>query len=292
MKEGPISNIHEIKPDTLFVKYEDWHPTGNDLWKRLEVPGDPRNGTYTSEEFDKKEQWNTDSTYLVSHRQRLEHWKETLGVTFAVEHYLNKNVLSSPFPRILEIGSWPMYNPIVERCHENTIIALLSQNKNTKVVGLDTVDPHPLYTPHFGESTYICGDFHDDKTKEKIKKTLGGNPNVIVGNMVFENDLYKFINAETIRKERDIMRKSTFLPIQVLTGYVPKLPDEDKYKIAENLSVAANSFLELNGILVICNGNSDTDKNIPEFVHKMPLLAVYLDETNKYAAVQIRGKLV
>lgn len=281
-------NIAEKDEHTVVVPYEDWHPPiGNALWERLEVPGQELNGSFNNPAaFDSNELWNADATYLVSHHEFLNYWNQKLSVAFAIEHYLHISRIGSPSPKVLEIGLWPMSNPIVSTEYGNTVMAILAQNNNVKVVGVDNIDlstvfPYQTYTPpNFGNGVFINGDFHDVQVKRRIIKTLGGNPDVIVGNMVFEKGLgrYTLLESQANRRSAPLLRGFTGL-----TTELPKM-----HEVAEELAIDANSFLGLHGVLVISNGGGS---EIPDFVHTMPLLAVYLDESGKRPYAQVRARV-
>ncbi len=203
----------EIRGHIPLIQYEKWHPrVDENFWQRLEVSGQPRNGTYKNPaEFDRKEFWNADASTHVSHHDRLLHWDSQLGSAFVVEHFLRENGLGLPNPKILEIGTWPMKNPIVATQFDNTSIALLSQNIDFRVVGVDKVNietafPYKSYTPpNFGDGKFINGDFHDAQIQEAILHELGGQPNLILGNMVFEKRLGNFDIRQNAQGEGPII---------------------------------------------------------------------------------------
>ena len=281
------SNIAELDRKTHLIAYDQWHPrAGASLWKRLEIPGDPRNGTYINPgAFDAREQWNAEVTRLVSHRERLESWDERLGVAFAVEHYLRRFRVGSPSPKILEIGSWPMKNPIVAPQFDNTVIALLGQNRRNTVVGVDSIDKesafaHASYTPpYFGDAKFIHGDFQQHATKSRILKLLGGNPHMIIGNMVFEKGLGRFMFSEGLKRIQSAV-------LSKFGGMGTNIPEY--HEVAEELAKDAEAFLGPHGVLVISNRGGG---QIPDYVHKMPLLAVYMDKSGKRPYAQVRGKI-
>jgi len=275
----------EITENTTFVPYEEWHPTiGPALWKRLEVPGQPRNGSYTNPAaFDLKELPDGQGySRVISHHERLKYWDEHLGMSFAAEHYLRVARLGSPNPKILEIGSWPHKNPIVGTQYDNTALAILSQNLHFKVAGVDNVDitrvfPYRSYTPpNFGNGAFINGDFFDTQIQDRIIQALGGKPHAIVGTIVFERRLGNFSHKYAAdRANRPLWTEA-------------KLNEADKPALAEKISEAANNFLRDDGVIILCNHG---EISVPQFIHNMPLLAVYIDQSGVKPYVQVRKKI-
>lgn len=276
-------NIAEKTDKTKVVSYEEWHPPeGNELWQRLEIPGQTRNGSYTDPvRFNEKAFWNADVSAHISHHDRLNHWNQQLSVAFVTEHYLQQSRLGAPSPRVLEVGTWPMRNPTVATQFDNTVIGVLSQNKHMKVVGVDKVDlatafPYQSYTPpNFGVAEFINGDFNSDETQQRIIASLGNKPDVIIGNMVFEQRLGNWDEKYSAVGQARIWAKTA--------TDIPTKPE-----MAEKLALTANDFLKSDGILIVCNRGYG---QIPEFIHKMPLLAVYMDQTGKLPFAQVRGKI-
>lgn len=274
----------EIRENTRLVPYDEWHPQeGPDLWTRLEVPSDVRNGSYVNEgAFNLKELPDGNgNSRQISHHERLSHWDRRLSSAFAVEHFLKFSRLGSPSPKILEIGTWPEKNPVIEAQHDNTLLGVLSANQSLKVVGVDNVDidhffPYKSYTPpFFGNGLFINGDFHDKKIQNKITKFLGGHPDLIVGNMVFENRL-----GNSYHKYPDRTRRAIWTPQRAF--------EEDKPEAADSISHSANDFLPSSGVIAVCNYGIG---KLPVFVRTMPLLAVYLGQDGDSPYVQIRQKV-
>lgn len=134
---------------------------------------------------------------LLSHHEILTFWREKLSVAFIVEHFLQNSRLGAPSPKILEIGAWPIKNIFVAAEYDNTAVALLAQNKNMKVAGVDNIDKLAVYgydrypNPYFGNGIFVNGDFNIASTQQSLVTALGGKPHVIIGNWVFETELGK-----------------------------------------------------------------------------------------------------
>lgn len=285
----PTDNKKERLEFPVRVLYEEWHPAENDeFWQRLETPSDPMKGSYKNPgRFEAKELYDTHGQRVVSHHERLLSRAQRYGAAFVVEHFIQERMGKLKNPKILEIGSWPMKNDIVSVQFDTTLIAILSQ-KFDHVVGIDKVDlskafPYRSYTPpYFGEAKFLNGDFLQHEMQQKITDQLESSPDVIIGNMVFERNLGQW------------EKRAPALPALVkrrLNGEpLFKKEDEKLTMVAENLSVAANSFLAHDGVMVISNSSHSGYGDTPEFIQSMPLLAVYMDERNRGVFAEVRGK--
>ncbi|MEK6917066.1 MAG: hypothetical protein AABW92_04955, partial [Nanoarchaeota archaeon] len=106
---------------------------------------------------------------------------------------------------------------------------------------------------------------------------LGGLPQIIVGNMVFEKRMGAWCMEEINRG----------LTLRTGIKLSTNLPTAEYIYVAEELARRCNSYLALDGILIVCNQNYG---EIPDFVVKMPLLRTYQDESGR-DLVQIRAKI-
>lgn len=272
------------------VLYEEWHPPEDDtFWQRLETPSDPMKGSYKNPgRFEAKELYDTHGQRVVSHHERLLSRAQRYGAAFVAEHFIQERMGKLGSPKILEIGSWPMKNDIVSVQFDTTLIAILSQ-KFDQVVGIDKVDltkafPYRSYTPpYFGKAEFMNGDFLQREMQQKIIQELGGNPTVIIGNMVFEKNLGQWEKSESSISS---LLKKQFKGETFFRGN-----EAEKFThVAENLSVAANDFLADDGVIVIANSSYGGSGEVPGAIESMPLLAVYMDEKNRGVFAEVRGK--
>lgn len=262
------------------VPFTDWHPEITyGVWERL------ARGTkwskFRERGLDKKDHWRADGTDSITYRDALEYFLDQYRVAFAIEHFVAEQ--SMVRPRILEVGSWPMRNPLVSAQFGNTLISMLSQNEDYTVAGVDNIDtetvfPYKSWTPpNFGSAKMFYGDMHKEQTRAGIADYLGGLPNLIGGNMVFEKRMGAWCIEE--RNRGLALRTGLQLPTNLPTG-------EYAY-VVEELARTCNSFLAPEGVLVVCNRDYG---EIPDFVERMPLLRIYEDEKGR-ELVQFRAKI-
>lgn len=286
MIEMPFYSIEvkEANSETAYIPYQHWYPEIDDnLWQRLEVPGQARNGTYRNpSEFKRRELYDRRGDRSVSHFDRLDYWRKKLAIVFCVEDYLYRTKLGGSKPKILEIGSWPSRTPLISTQYENSVIGILSQDRNKIVVGVDDIDMETAFPyrsrtfPHFGEATFLNENFVLEKTRKELTKVLRGKPDVIIGNWVFEKRV-----GNSARYARAVGLGN------ILAKNMAESSSDD-IETAERLAYEANEFLGDSGVVILSNWQGGS---VPEFIHDMPLLAVYGDEKGSDVFAQVRGKL-
>jgi len=262
-----VVTIISMKTTLDQISFVEWHPKISDkLWERL--ARGTRWAKFTENGLDAKCHWNTNAAELISYRVALEHFLHQYRVAFAVEHFLTEQGLDKP--KILEVGSWPAKNYTVGAQFGTTLIAILSQNEDYIVAGVDSMDtkrafPWTSWTPpNFGSGRMFYGNIHDEETRAEITSYLGSEPQIIVGNMMFERRLGAH-----------------------MAGAKWEGSTERYSHVAEDLSETCNSYLASHGVLVVCNRGYG---EIPNFVKGMPLICTYQDEKGR-ELVQIRAKV-
>lgn len=261
-----MSNKSKESIEPIRVPFSEWSPKeGQDLWARLIIHGNPEDKQYTSE-FEKNNYWNTNATQLISSKDKLLHYLSQLQIVFAVEHFLENESESYSQPKILEIGTWPMENNIVPTSRNNTAINLLSQNSDYKVVGADWIpnfERYPHNHPEFGNAKYFNGNFLRKSVRQEIVDFLGGAPDIILGNMVFEQRL-------------------------------PQCQSGGEYAVSPffknldgRLAEAANEMLSEKGVIAVCNRGYG---KLTPFIEQLKLLYNFEDKDGTPNYVQIRQK--
>lgn len=265
------------------IAYDEWHlPEGPKLWSKLEIPGDRYNGSYNDPVRFNDKQFSDGAGYgrEKSHHDRLVSWNERLSVAFAAEHYISHYLSRVLRPKILEIGCWPMRSSDVETKDDNSVIGIISQHLRYKVVGVDNVHvpsiyPYQSYSlPNFGRAKFINKDFYESDTQSEIVRRLGGKPDIIIGNMVFDRRLGNF-------------RHRYIGSISSMHARRQAMDGPDDTRAGERISAAAYNFLKDGGVMVIANeGNAE----VPDFIRALPLAAVYLTKNGRHVAAQVRRK--
>lgn len=249
------------------VKYREWHPEGDALWERLEIPTfTTRLGRYKDPEvFDRIDYRDSYGYKCVSYRDILTLFDREFSAAFVLEHYAEE-ILGINNPKVLEIGAWPMRRRTVPTEFSNSFMGILSRNNGYRVVGVDKINivealGFKSYTPpYFGNSTFINGDFSHKDVRAKIISNLGGRPDIIIGNMVFERRLGNWLTKD--------------------------LDGPDRPEAAEEITRAAIDFMPMGSSLIICNRSYGT---IPDVARELPLVALYFNEEGREYA-QVRAK--
>lgn len=250
------------------IDFSQWYPyLDESLWERL-ADGTRWQG-FRNNGLDARRHWDAKGRELVSYRMVLQHFLHLYRLCFAIEHHISEAGMSSP--RILEVGAWPMDHWLVPPQFSTTLVAILSQNPDYIVAGVDSIDtdtifPYKSWTlPHYGAAQMFYGDIHDEATRKDISDYLGGKPQLIVGNMVFE----KRLGAWQVEQQLKRMSRRTGMAFQINESTM------EYEHVAEELANVCRDYLAPGGVLVICNRGYG---EIPDCLDDMELDKVYLDE--------------
>jgi hypothetical protein len=128
-----------------------------------------------------------------------------------------------PSPRVLEIGPWPCA-PLEGEVYDPEISLLL---EDARCCAVD-VQEKPAHA-RLGEEHYLIGDFLEEAVQRDIETHLSGQPDVIIGNLVFDKDIGRHMRAH-------------------LT-----LSADQEAQLGTLLTVAATGFLAQGGYIALCN---------------------------------------